>query len=158
MGQRGEEVSMLRQRAFAVVLVVVGALVLCGAASATTPQPVTMSVTTVFSDASDPFTSTGGVVCASGTVSTSFVLFNGAESGTRAQFVVGKHFVCSNGTFDLLLHATSDLSSRDDFGNWSVVSGTGAYALLHGDGTITGTAVVPGVSIDDEYTGSMHID
>jgi hypothetical protein len=94
-------------------------------------------------------------VCASGTVSTSFVLFDGAQSGTHAQFVVGKHFVCSKGTFDVLLHATSDLSTRDDFGNWSVMSGTGAYALLHRDGTITGTAVVPGVSIDDEYTGSM---
>jgi hypothetical protein len=30
--------------------------------------------------------------------------------------------------------------------------------LLLPQRTITGTAVVPGVSIDDEYTGSMHID
>jgi hypothetical protein len=152
------EVLVVRQRAFVLTLVLVGVIALCGTAGAATPQPVTISVTTVVSDPSDPFTSAGGVVCASGTVSTPFVRFNGAQSGTQAQIHVGKHFVCPDGTFDLLLRVTLDFTTGDDIGTWSVVSGTGAYTLLHGDGTITGTDIVPFVVIQDEYSGSLHID
>jgi hypothetical protein len=153
---------MLRPRAYpVVVLLVVEVLGLCGAAKASPPQPVAISVLTVFADSSDPFTSTGGVVCASGTVSTSFLRLVGQQRGGQAQILVGKHFVCSDGTFDLLLHVTVYFlyfDTGDTLGGWSVVRGTGAYARLHGTGTITGTTVVPGTSIDDEYTGAMHID
>ncbi|HET8752471.1 MAG TPA: hypothetical protein VFM43_08110 [Gaiellaceae bacterium] len=148
---------MLWKRAFVLALVLLG-VALCDTAGAATPRSVTISVTTVVTDPSDPFTSTGGVLCANGTVSTPFVRFNGAQSGTQEQIHVGKHFVCSNGTFDLLLRVTLDFTTADDSGTWSVVHGTGAYALLHGAGTITGTAIVPSSVIQDEYRGSMHID
>ena len=128
------------------------------AANASSSQPVTISVTTVLSDPSDPFTSTGGIVCASGMVSTPFVHYIATQSGSHAQIVVGKHFVCSNGTFDLILQVTQSFPTFDTSGRWSVVSGTGAYAALRGVGTIIGTAIVPGVSVQDEYTGSLHID
>jgi hypothetical protein len=39
-----------------------------------------------------------------------------------------------------------------------VVGGTGAYSGLHGGGTLVGTAVDPGISIQDEYSGKLHID
>lgn len=93
--------------------------------------------------------------------STTFLQLVGQQRGGQAQILVGKHFVCSDGTFDLLLHVTVFFlyfDTGDTLGGWSVVRGTGAYARLHGTGTITGTTVVPGTSIDDEYTGAMHID
>jgi hypothetical protein len=58
----------------------------------------------------------------------------------------------------LLLRVTLDFSTANDSGTWSVVSGMGAYALLHGEGTIIGTAIAPFSVIQDEYRGSMHID
>jgi hypothetical protein len=126
-------------------------------ATASAPQPVTISVQTVFSDSSDPFISTGGIVCASGSVSTTYYQVKGYRNGRQSQLLVRKQFVCADGTFDLLLHVTSDFATTDnDSGTWAVTSGTGAYTLLHGTGTIIGTATGPN-SIDDEYTGSMQI-
>jgi len=149
---------MLWLRVFVLMLVLGGVLALGDTASTATPQVVTISVTTVVSDPSVPFASTGGVVCANGTVSTPFVRFDGAQSGRQEQIHVGKHFVCPDGTFDLLLRVTLDFSTANDSGTWSVVSGMGAYALLHGEGTIIGTAIAPFSVIQDEYRGSMHID
>jgi len=133
------------------------ALGVTASATATAPAPVTISnAATLVPGAVDPFTSTGGVVCAAGTVSTPFALFTGFQSGFKAQILVGKHFVCSNGTFEVLLRVTLDFSSGETQGTWSVVSGTGAYAKLHGGGMITGTPIPGG--IQDEYEGGMHID
>lgn len=75
---------------------------------------------------------------------------------------MGKHFVCADGsgTFDLLLRVTLEFTPNgfgDTEGTWSVVSGTGDYDMLHGDGTIAGDRQPDG-GIQDECTGSMHID
>lgn len=136
------------------------ALVAAGTASATSPAPVTFSNTTTLPPGPsvyDPFTSTGNVVCATGSVSTPFELFRGWQSGFKSQLLVGKHFVCSDGTFDVLLRVTLDFATGSTTGTWSVVSGTAAYEKLHGEGRITGERSSPS-SIDDEYEGSMHID
>lgn len=136
------------------------ALVAAGTASATSPAPVTFSNTTTLPPGPsvyDPFTSTGNVVCATGSVSTRFELFGGWQSGFKSQLLVGKHFVCSDGTFDVLLRVTLDFATGSTTGTWSVVSGTAAYEKLHGEGRITGERSSPS-SIDDEYEGSMHID
>ena len=37
-----------------------------------------------------------------------------------------------------------------------MLDGTGAYAKLHGSGTLTGDGM--GASVLDVYTGTMHID
>ena len=133
------------------------ALSVTASATATPPTPVTISNSVTFvPNAVDPFTSTGGVVCAAGTVSTPLSLFTGFQSGFKAQILVGKHFVCSDGTFEVLLRVTLDFSSGETHGTWSVVSGTGAYTKLHGGGGINGTPIPSG--IQDEYEGEMHID
>jgi hypothetical protein len=149
---------MGRIRVIAAALTVIGVLALTAPAAASPPQPVTLSVLTVLSNPSDPFTSTGGIVCSSGTVSTISALFVGGQSNQHAQIIVEKHFVCPDGTFDVLLRVTIDFSDASTAGTWSVIRGTGAYSGLHGSGTLVGTAVDPGISIQDEYSGKLHID
>jgi hypothetical protein len=143
-------------RSFAVSIAIVVSLAAAGAANATPATAVTLSVPTTFANTSDPFTSTGGVVCATGTVSTPFAIFVGGQSDTHAQILVGKHFVCPSGSFDVLLRVTLDFADGGTGGTWSVVAGSGAYAKLHGAGTIEGTPFDGG--IQDEYAGSMHLD
>lgn len=146
-----------RQFAAGFVLAAVAAVAVAAPAAATPGTAMTISNTVTFDEgAVDPFTSTGGVVCAAGTASTPFEVFVGWQSGFKAQILVGKRFVCPDGTFDLLLRVTLDFATRDTAGTWSVVSGTGAYDKLHGAGRIAGDGFEGG--IQDEYAGAMHLD
>lgn len=146
-----------RLRALCLVAASVVALSVTASVTAAPPTPVTISNSATFGPgAVDPFTSTGGVICAAGEVSTSFGLGTGFQSGFKVQILAGKHFVCSDGTFEVLLRVTLDSSTGQTEGTWSVVSGTGAYAKLHGGGKITGDPFPGG--IQDEYEGGMHID
>lgn len=132
-------------------------LTLVTPAAASPPQPVTITVlTTLEPGAVDPFTSTGGVVCADGEVSTPSTLFVGGQSGTHAQLLIVKRFVCDTGSFDLLLRVSISFETFATKGTWSVMDGTGVFAKLHGSGRITGTNM--GDQVLDEYKGSMHID
>src|SRR6516225_10158150 len=106
------------RRGLIMMLVVGVSLAVSGVASASQPQPVTISVQTVFSDQSDPFTTTGGVVCQTGSVSTLSVKFEG-RNGTHTQLLVRKQFACPNGTFDLLLQVTGDNATGNDSGTWA---------------------------------------
>lgn len=139
------------------LFVALAAFVASGAAVASPPLPVTITVnTTVEPGAVDPFTATGGVFCSAGVVSTPITLFVGFQSGSHAQIIIVKHFVCPDGTFDVLLRVDLDFTTFATEGTWSVLSGTGAYAKLHGSGTLTGENM--GATILDLYSGSMHID
>jgi hypothetical protein len=133
-------------------------LVAAGTAVASPPRPVTITVDTTLGDpnAVDPFVATGGVICSAGEVSTPITLFVGFQSGSHAQIITVKHFVCPDGTFDILLRVTLDFMTFATRGTWSVLRGTGAYVKLHGSGTLTGENM--GDSILDRYAGSMHID
>jgi hypothetical protein len=140
-----------------VVVALIAMLALAQAAAATPPTPISISVDTHFEPgAVDPFVATGGVVCSVGSVSTPFTRFVGFQSNTRAQILVVKHFVCPDGTFDLLLRVKLDFATGDTVGTWSVLGGTGAYTGLHGSGTLTGDGRA--TSVLDVYTGKMHID
>ncbi len=141
------------------VALLAAALIGVSTAAASPATPVTITVDTVFSDDpahTDPFTATGGVVCSSGSVGNLATNFVGFQSNTHAQILVLKHFVCADGTFDILLRVKLDFEDLTTEGTWSVHSATGAYAGLHGNGTITG--VNDGDSVLDSYTGKMHID
>lgn len=130
---------------------------LAGPAAATAPQPVTIIVPTDVTGerSEDPFTATGGIVCEAGTVSNSFALFTGWQSDTHAQILIGKLFVCPEGTFEVLLRVKLHFDTGQTFGTWSVRSGTGAFAGLKGTGSLVG---IPqeGDIILDMYTGAMH--
>lgn len=141
------------------------AMAIAASASATPGTAVTISNTVSFDEnpEPDPFTSSGGIVCASGTSTHLFavppLVVAGGQSGFRAQILVGKHFVCEDGsgTFDLLLRVTLDFGTEDTYGTWSVVRGTGDYDKLHGGGKIAGDRLPDG-GIQDEFTGTVHID
>ena len=149
---------MRRRRLFVAILsTTLWLLAMAGPASASPPQPVTITVLTGFDEIPDPFTATGDVVCDEGVVSNTFALITGGQSNTHAQILVGKHFVCSDGTFDILLRVKLSFATEDTAGTWSVHSGTGAYAGLHGSGRITGDRMGE-ESILDVFTGTMHID
>jgi hypothetical protein len=148
---------MRHWKPLAAALLAVGALISAGTAGATPPQPVTITADTIFVTGSvDKFTSTGGVVCASGEVTTPWLLFVGGQNGVHGQLLVAKHFVCEEGTFDALLRVRLDFETGATEGTWSIVSGTGAYQRLHGGGEITGDPTDTGVL--DEYAGKLSVN
>jgi len=149
----------------AAVAAVVAILALPAGAAATPPGPVTITVETHLG-VENTFHATGGLVCASGTVSTlgggptgDTRTFNGGQSFAQAQLLLSLRFECPDGSFDVLLRVTLDFASGDTVGTWSVLGGTGAYASLHGAGSLTGERVGPwDPVILDIYTGAMHLD
>ena len=53
---------------------------------------------------------------------------------------------------------TADPLVSTSTGTWTVIDGTGAYARLHGTGTISGTADDNINLITRLYVGSVHFD
>jgi hypothetical protein len=132
------------------------AFISVGTAEATPPQPVTITVDTIFVPGSvDKFTSTGGVVCASGEVTTPFAKLVG-QNGVHGQILVGKHFTCPDGTFDARLRVRLDFETGETEGTWSIVSGSGAYRRLHGGGQISGDPTETGIL--DAYSGNLSVN
>jgi hypothetical protein len=147
------------------VAAVVVALALPAGAAATQPEPVTITVETqLFVE--NTFHATGELICATGTVSVlgggptgDTRTFNGGQSFAQAQLLISQRFECPDGSFDVLLRVTLDFATGDTVGTWSVLGGTGAYASLHGAGSLTGDRVAPtDLAILDTYTGGMHLD
>ena len=150
----------------AAVAAIVVILALPAGAAATQPEPVTITVATDLGRFENTFDATGGLVCAMGTVSTlgggptgDTRTFNGGQSVAQAQLLVLQRFDCHDGSFDVLLRVTLDVATGDTVGTWSVLGGTGAYASLHGAGSLTGDRVEPtDPVIFDTYTGYVHVD
>ena len=142
--------------AFALLAV---AIVTSAAATPGTPVSISNTVTSFDPGAVSDFASTGGVLCASGTVSNRFERFVGWQSNLHSQILVGKRFVCGDGsgTFDFLLRVTLDFGAGDTAGTWSVVGGSGKYEQLHGGGAIQGERLPDG-GIEDVYEGTVHVD
>jgi hypothetical protein len=148
-------------RKLVLVLAAVGLLVLPSPTpAATKPTPVTITGIIIF-PASGPATGTftaTGPICSSGTILELAGIFAGFQSNRAAQILVRHQFTCADGSGSFVLQLTVRLEFQNfttDF-TWSVQSGTGDYAKLHGTGSGTG-APIPG-GIVDTYTGGMHID
>ena len=126
-------------------------------AAAAPPQTVTFTVIEQFDSPSGVFASDGSVVCESGTT-TNNSFASGFQSDRGVIFHVRKTITCSDGsgTFTLQLHARSGFNVGDiTYGPWVVWDGTGDYANLRGQGTVTGTFIPDGVS--DVYTGWLAL-
>ncbi len=134
------------------VAVAVGSLVGAGAATATTPEAVTIYGTTTSPVGS--FTATEPL-CSGGTTLDLTGIAGGFQSNSRLEVLVTKEFTCANSadTFTLLIraHITLPPDYSDQF-TWTVIGGTGAFERLHGGGS--GSAV-GGI---DTYTGEVHFD
>ena len=115
-------------------------------ASATTPTPVTITATFDFAgfpDVTGTFT-TSGALTISGPA-TMHVDLN--YNGTRAHCVVTLIAPLGN----IIIHQECQFATRPSSGRWEIVSGTGAYANLNGNGSLT---MPP--PLDEAMTGFIY--
>ncbi len=140
-------------------MLVAGAGTLAIPAGASTSQAVHIVVQTT-AQPPDPFTATGPV-CPSGVVTNAFNSGLVGGGGGHAQILIGKLFACAGSpgdTFEVLLRVTLNFEDGSTIGTWNVTDGTGAFAKLHGSGTLAGTPDSTLPLIVDVYDGTMHID
>lgn len=111
----------------------------------------------------DPFVATGlavdgGVLCATGVVTTGPVTWSSPLNGQTGFAILRmiKYFVCDDGgTFDVKLTARVDLSTGNTTGQWKVLGGTGDYVNLKGRGTLVGFYDPVTNSVLDIYDGRL---
>ncbi|MEO7263465.1 MAG: hypothetical protein ABIW38_01070 [Ferruginibacter sp.] len=91
------------------------------------------------------------------------------SSGTTAEqvqvnantFHAQTTFTDSHGSFTAKLNGPyrfTSPTSVEGYGNWVIISGTGDYKKLHGTGEMTFTADFAAGTINDQWTGDMHIN
>ena len=120
--------------AFASLVAIFGITGIIHAAPASTapePTPVTITATfdfSTFPDVAGTFT-TSGALTISGTA-TMHVELN--ANGARAHCVVT--LITSDGT--IIIHQECQFATDPSKGRWEIVSGTGAYANLRGNGSL----------------------
>lgn len=137
---------------------ILGALLVAPAASAAAPPITTIQIDIVFGDAgSEDFTTSGGVLCASGTAMTDpvFAAGFGRQGRGAGTFHLIKTLTCADdsGTFQILVNAGSSPNSSGTVGGFSVVGGTGDYTGLRGAGSLVGTYTDDGII--DVYMGRL---
>ena len=136
-----------------------GALLLAPVASAAAPPVTTIQIDVVFGESED-FTTTGGVLCPSGTAVTDpvFIAGFGRQGAGAGTFHLIKTLTCDDGsgTFQILVNAGTAPNSSGTVGGFTVVGGTGAYTGLQGAGSLIGTFTEGGII--DVYTGYLVND
>ena len=103
------------------------------AQSAPKPTPVTITATFDFStypDVAGTFT-TSGTLTISGDAT---MHVDSNANGTRAHCVVT--LMASDGTGTIIIHQQCQFATSPSKGRWEIVSGTGAYANLRGNGSL----------------------
>lgn len=88
--------------------------------------------------------------------------FRGGGGGSVQTFAGDKVFDCGDGnSFTLSFSARAIGCAATDSGSWRVVSGTGAFAGLRGNGSLVGTYVggdaCGSTGILDNYTGRFFL-
>jgi len=127
------------------------------------PLDVHIEADEVIGPGSDPFIASGpavdaGIMCPNGDVTDVSASVSGPPNGTFRILRVHKHFVCADGsgTFDIKMVVRLDLITSWTTARWNLIGGTGAYAGLHGTGSLIGIPDVPNTSIYDIYDGKLH--
>ena len=108
----------------------------------------------------ETFTTTGGLLCPSGTaVSDAFIKGGGSQGRGTFTFHVVKTLTCANGdgTFKLLVDAAGAPNSGGTVGGFAAGQGTGDFVGLRGGGKLVGTSFPDGSGITDLYTGRLTI-
>ena len=131
-----------------------GALLVAPTASAAAPPTTTIQIDIVF-DVSEDFTTTGGVLCPSGSALTDpiFAAGFGRMGRGNGTFHLIKTLTCDDGTGTFQIKVNAGQTPTGTIGGFSVVGGTGAYAGLNGGGSLVGTAT--DVGLTDLYTGRL---
>jgi hypothetical protein len=93
-----------------------------------------------------------GLVCASGDVVDTRLIFAGFQSNMGAQIPVRKTFTCDDGdSFFVKIQVHLDFATSTETFGWVILGGTGAYADLRGSGQ--GSTVSDG---SDPQTGNIN--
>ena len=131
-----------------------GALLVAPTASAAAPPTTTIRIDIVF-EVSEDFTTTGGVLCPSGTAETGpiFAAGFGRMGLGNGTFHLIKTLTCEDGSGTFQIKVNAGQTPTGTIGGFSVVGGTGAYAGLSGGGSLVGTGT--DVGINDLYTGRL---
>ena len=104
------------------------------------------------------FTATGaavdeGLICATGTVDDTRLIFAGAQSNRGAQIPVRKTFTCDDGSGQIFvkIQVHLDFATSTETFSWVILGGNGAYGGLTGSGQ--GSTVSDG---SDPQTGNFN--
>ena len=145
---------------FVVLAAMVVSVNVAGAGRSGPPPQVTIVSPITLADPFNfgTFTATGpaaesGLICSTGTVVDTFLIYKGYQSGKGYNVLVTKTFTCDDesGTFFVRLAAQSR-NGTETF-NWVVQGGTGSYASLRGRGD--GSTVPTDDGGINTYTGFL---
>jgi len=144
----------MKRLVFSLVAALAATLVLAASAGAGPPASVTITVNTTFGSPGT-FTTTGGVLCPSGTTTDATDVSGRGQVGNFHDL---KTFTCDDdsGTFTLHIEAHHVFGAPTDSGSWSIADGTGAYAGLQGSGTFVGTYSPEFSALQDQLIGQVH--
>jgi hypothetical protein len=93
-----------------------------------------------------------GLVCASGVVDDTRLIFAGFQSNRGAQIPVRKTFTCDGGgSFFVKIQVHLDFATSTETFSWVILGGTGDYSNLRGSGS--GSTVSDG---SDPQTGNIN--
>jgi len=103
-------------------------------------------------DASGPAVDRG-LICASGTVDDTRLIFAGSQSNRGAQIPVRKTFTCADGSGQVFvkIQVHLDFATSTESFTWVILGGTGAYGSVNGSGD--GSTVSDG---SDPQTGNFN--
>ena len=138
---------------------ILGALIAAPSVSAGGVTQTTISIHIVFKTggADETFTTTGGLLCPSGTAVSDpfFQTIGGSQNRGNFTFHLVKTLTCDDesGTFKILVDAAR--TPTGTVGGFAAGRGTGDYVGLHGGGQLVGTGFNGG--LDDLYTGNLTI-
>ena len=128
-------------------------------ASATQGGAVTISTQKPFGPSPGTFAATGAI-SDSGTFFNLSIAFGGLGAPSFVSIHATQEFDGALGSFtiraDIKETVTADPNVATDEGTWAVISGTGAYSSLTGQGQVTGTANESTGVISRTYSGTVR--
>jgi hypothetical protein len=154
-------------RAITAVAAIAAVLAVAGPVAAAQPSEVTIVSHMTFNPDGfnfGDFTASGpaadqGLICASGTVDDTRLIFAGFQSDRSVQIPVRKTFTCDDGSGEIFvkIQVHLDLGTSTETFSWVILGGSGDYASLHGSGqgTTVSDGSIPQTGNFNTYTGSL---
>lgn len=146
---------------FTLAVIATVAVAFAASSSASGSQDITIQTSKAPGPVSGAFAATGAFVD-SGAINNLTIGFSALGAPDFGITHVTILFIGDEGTFTLKAQIketlTSDPNVLTDTGRWTIIAGTGAYAGLHGEGTVVGTVDDNVNLITRTYEGDVHLD